>query len=182
MFELYVLQNITKIAPKFLLGIIQGQSKCILVVKQSYLIQVVNFFSRSLFLQFNILSDITAADYPNNKNRFVVIYSFLSLLNNMRVFIKVHITALTYLPSLSNILSSSNWLEREVWDMYGIFFNGHFDLRRILTDYGFLGFPLRKEFPLTGFFELRYDDSLKRVVMEPLEVAQELRVFYFTNP
>jgi NADH:ubiquinone oxidoreductase subunit C len=73
-------------------------------------------------------------------------------------------------------------LEREVWDMYGVFFNGHSDLRRILTDYGFLGFPLRKDFPLTGFFELRYDDSLKLVVMEPLEVAQELRVFYFSNP
>jgi len=182
MFELSVIENINKLISKFLLGIIQGQSKCILVVKQSYLLQTVQYLSRSLSLQFNILTDITAADYPNNKNRFMVIYSFLSLLNNMRVIIKVHITAFAYLPSLSNVLPSSNWFEREVWDMYGIFFNGHLDLRRILTDYGFLGFPLRKEFPLTGFFELRYDDSLKRVVMEPLEVAQELRVFYFTNP
>jgi len=152
MLGLYFLQHVTKIVPKFLLGVIQGQSKCILVVKQSYLMQVVSFFSRSLSLQFNILSDITAVDFPNNKNRFMVVYSLLSLLNNMRVIIKVHITALTHLPSLSNLMLSSNWLEREVWDMYGIFFNGHMDLRRILTDYGFLGFPLRKDFPLTGFF------------------------------
>jgi NADH-quinone oxidoreductase subunit C len=108
MFELMLIENVNKLVPKFLLGIIQGQSKCIFVVKQSYLLQMVNFLSRSSSLQFNILSDITAVDYPNNKKRFVVIYSFLSLINNMRVIIKVHISALTYLPSLSNLMPSSN--------------------------------------------------------------------------
>lgn len=181
MFGLSVNFMIRNLCKSFLIGSIVGQSKCILIVKKSCIMNLVLFLFRFSSLQFNMLVDMTAVDYPNNVNRFEVVYNLLSMVNNMRVVIKVYLTALLYLPTLSNFVASSNWLEREIWDMFGVFFDGHLDLRRILTDYGFLGFPLRKEFPVTGFYELRYDDSVKMVVSEPLELAQELRVFYFVN-
>lgn len=182
MLGLKVLSTINKLTLKYLIGIVYGQSKCILLVKKNYLLPMVMFLFRFSSLRFDMLVDMFAADYPNNKYRFVVFYNLLSVTNNMRVIIKIFTTDLASVPTLSNFVSSANWLEREIWDMYGICFDGHTDLRRILTDYGFLGFPLRKDFPVSGFFELRYDDTEKVVVAEPLELAQEMRVFYFVNP
>lgn len=114
--------------------------------------------------------------------RFEFIYIFLSTVYNFRVFIRGFISLFESLKSLDFLYSSANWLEREVWDMYGIFIVGHPDLRRILTDYGFLGFPFRKDFPLSGYVELRYDEINKYVVVEPLELSQEFRYFRFENP
>lgn len=130
---------------------------------------------------FKMLVDILIVDYPGRDKRFSLIYSLLSLKYNIRIKVKVLINELTSINSIANIYKSSCWMEREVWDMNGIFFNNHPDLRRILTDYGFEGYPLRKDFPLSGYTEVRYDDSQKRVVSENLEMSQEYRVFNFNS-
>jgi len=132
--------------------------------------------------QFKQLMDITAVDYPNKTNRFELMYSFLSVSKAVRLIIKSNVAENKPVTSLSSLFSSSIWLEREVWDLFGIFFYLHPDLRRILTDYGFEGFPLRKDFPLTGYLEVRYDDEKKRIVQEPLEMSQEFRLFDFLSP
>jgi len=132
--------------------------------------------------QFKLLMDITAVDYPSRATRFEVVYTLLSVRRNARLRVKTFVDEITPLHSLVPIYSSANWLERETWDMFGVFFVHHPDLRRILTDYGFEGHPLRKDFPLSGFVEVRYDDSEKRVVTEPLEMTQEFRYFDFANP
>ena len=133
-------------------------------------------------LQYKLLVDISAVDRPAKSNRFLLFYHLLSLKYCNRLVILVEVNELRGLPSLNSVFKSSNWMEREVWDMFGVFFYNHPDLRRILTDYGFEGFPLRKDFPLTGYEEVRYDDEKKRVVYEPLEVSQEFRLYTFLSP
>ncbi|PJB71177.1 MAG: NADH-quinone oxidoreductase subunit C [Alphaproteobacteria bacterium CG_4_9_14_3_um_filter_47_13] len=128
------------------------------------------------------LIDITALDYPQREERFEVVYQLLSLTQNHRVRIKIQTSEDMPVPSVTGIFSAAGWLEREVWDMYGIYFSGHPDLRRIVTDYGFEGHPLRKDFPLTGDVELRYDETQKRVVYEPVKLTQDFRRFDFLSP
>jgi len=131
---------------------------------------------------FNQLSDLTAVDYPERPERFEMVYQLLSMRNNMRMRILVAVGEGQAVPSATAVYSAANWAEREAWDMFGIFFAGHPDLRRLLTDYGFEGHPLRKDFPLTGHVEVRYDDTQRRVVNEPVSLVQEFRDFDFLSP
>lgn len=131
---------------------------------------------------FHLLIDIVVIDYPQNEKRFTVVYNLCSIKYNCRIKVVTNVDELTPLPSITDIYKAANWMEREVWDMYGIYIERHPDLRRILTDYGFEGYPLRKDFPLSGFKEVRYDDSQKRVVFESVELSQEFRVYNFVNP
>jgi len=153
-----------------------------LQVNSKDLVSLVRIFKNSIFLNFYSLLDIVVLDYPYKAKRFLLNYVFLSHKLGTRLIIKFSVTAFESIASVTSYYNAATWLEREVWDMFGIFFFNNFDLRRILTDYGFIGHPLRKDFPLMGYFELRYDDSLKRVVYEPLEASQEFRFFYFSTP
>ena len=132
--------------------------------------------------KFKQLIDITAVDYPEREKRFKIVYLLLSHVNNLRVVINIHIDEKIVVPSITKIFPSANWMEREVFDMYGISFKDHPDLRRILTDYGFEGYPLRKDFPLTGHTEVRYSESEKKVISEPVKLDQEYRNFDFDSP
>ncbi|MEM8792085.1 MAG: NADH-quinone oxidoreductase subunit C [Pseudomonadota bacterium] len=132
--------------------------------------------------QFTTLIDITAVDFPEREERFEVVYHFLSMRQNLRIRVKVMADESTIVPSITRQHPSANWFEREVFDMYGVLFSGHPDLRRILTDYGFRGHPLRKDFPTTGYTEVRYDETQKRVVYEPVSLVQEYRQFDFMSP
>ena len=131
---------------------------------------------------FTTLIDITAIDWPGRDNRFEVVYHFLSMPQNQRIRVKVAVAEDQMVPSIIGLHPSADWYEREVFDMYGIMFSGHPDLRRILTDYGFRGHPLRKDFPTTGYVEVRYDEAEKRVVYEPVTLAQDYRQFDFMSP
>jgi len=133
-------------------------------------------------LLFKVLIDVTAVDYPGRAERFEVVYQLLSVRLNRRVRIKVSADETTPVPSANAVFSSAGWYEREVWDLFGIYFADHPDLRRILTDYGFDGHPMRKDFPLTGYVEVRYDEDRKRVVYEPVRLKQEFRSFDFLSP
>ncbi|NDV01472.1 NADH-quinone oxidoreductase subunit C [Pseudoroseicyclus tamaricis] len=132
--------------------------------------------------RFSSLVDITAVDYPGREARFEVVYHFLSMYQNHRIRVKTAVREDEMLASITEIHASADWFEREVFDMFGIIFTGHPDLRRILTDYGFRGHPLRKDFPTTGYVEVRYDESQKRVVYEPVQLVQEYRQFDFLSP
>jgi len=132
--------------------------------------------------RFGCLIDICGADYPGREKRFDVVYHLLSPVQNQRVRVKLQTDETTPIASAVPLYPAANWFEREAFDLYGILFSGHPDLRRLLTDYGFDGYPLRKDFPLTGFVEVRYDDELKRVVYEPVKLAQEFRNFDFLSP
>ena len=131
---------------------------------------------------FTQLIDLTAVDYPDRKYRFDMIYQMLSMQNNMRLRLVAAVGEGQAVPSATSVFLAANWAEREVWDMFGIFFAGHPDLRRLLTDYGFEGHPLRKDFPLTGHVEVRYDDTQRRVINEPVHLVQEFRDFDFLSP
>ena len=131
---------------------------------------------------FTTMIDITAVDYPDREDRFEVVYHFLSMTQNQRVRVKLSVAEDEIVPSITDLHPSANWFEREVFDMYGIMFSGHPDLRRILTDYGFRGYPLRKDFPTTGYTEVRYDETSKRVVYEPVSLVQDYRQFDFMSP
>ena len=133
-------------------------------------------------LNFSQLTDLTAVDYPDRLQRFELVYQLLSIENNKRVRIICSINDGQIVPSVTGIYKSAEWPEREVWDMYGLFFSDHPDLRRLLTDYGFEGHPLRKDFPLTGYIEVRYDDIEKRVAYQPVQLTQEYRDFDFLSP
>jgi NADH-quinone oxidoreductase subunit C len=126
--------------------------------------------------------DITAVDWPQRERRFDVVYHLLSPKNNVRIRVKVEADETTLVPSLVDVFPGADWFERETYDLYGVLFSGHPDMRRILTDYGFEGHPLRKDFPLTGFVEVRWDDEAKRVVYDPVRLAQEFRNFDFLSP
>jgi NADH-quinone oxidoreductase subunit C len=132
--------------------------------------------------RFSTLVDITAIDHPDRVERFDVVYHFLSMYQNHRIRVKLAVRETDMVPSIHEIHPSANWFEREVFDMFGILFSGHPDLRRILTDYGFRGYPLRKDFPTTGYTEVRYDAVQKRVVYEPVSLVQEYRQFDFLSP
>ncbi len=133
-------------------------------------------------LLFKQLVDITAVDFPDRQKRFEIVYNLLSLKHNQRLRVKLAADEETIVPSATGVFSAATWLEREVWDLFGVFFGEHPDLRRILTDYGFEGHPLRKDFPLTGYVEVRYDEDQKRVVYEPVKLTQEFRTFDFASP
>ena len=151
-------------------------------------INVEDLYSTILYLKtndkcrFKQLIDITAVDYPEKYNRFKIVYLFLSHENNLRILLNINIEEKTSVPSISKIFPSANWMEREVFDMYGISFKDHPDLRKILTDYGFEGYPLRKDFPLTGYTEVRYSEDKKKVISEPVKLDQEYRDFDFESP
>ena len=132
--------------------------------------------------QFRTLIDITAIDYPEQEERFCLVYHYLSMQQNIRIRIKSFIKEKQIVPSITNLFPCANWFEREVFDMYGILFSNHPDMRRILTDYGFQGHPLRKDFPTTGYLELRYDQEKKKVIYEPVKLTQEYRKFDFMSP
>ncbi|MDU8945868.1 NADH-quinone oxidoreductase subunit C [Ovoidimarina sediminis] len=151
-------------------------------VTQASITSFVDFLRSDRNCRFSTLIDITAVDHPEREARFDVVYHFLSMYQNQRVRLKVAVREDDMLPSIIEVHPSANWFEREVFDMFGILFTGHPDLRRILTDYGFRGHPLRKDFPTTGYTEVRYDEAQKRVVYEPVSLVQEYRQFDFMSP
>lgn len=187
------MKNIFELA-YFLRNIFIKDIACILVKKESHIhvylnsnnLDIIYFLKNNVYFSFNQLLDFTIVDRLEmsikKDKRFEFVYMFLSTVNNYRIFVRGFISLFESLKSLNYLYSSANWLEREVWDMFGIFIVDHPDLRRILTDYGFLGFPFRKDFPLSGYVELRYDEINKYVVVEPLELSQEFRYFKFENP
>ena len=146
------------------------------------LVSFISFLTVDPACKFSSLVDITAVDHPERVERFDVIYHFLSMYTNARIRLKVAVSEDDMVPSIHLVHPSANWFEREVFDMFGILFSGHPDLRRILTDYGFRGHPLRKDFPTTGYTEVRYDEAQKRVVYEPVNLVQEYRQFDFMSP
>ena len=153
-----------------------------LTVEAKDILRVLAYLRDDPECQFTILIDICGVDYPNRPRRFDVVYHLLSIAKNKRIRIKVETEEASPVPSVVLVHPAANWFEREAFDMYGILFTDHPDLRRILTDYGFTGYPLRKDFPLTGYVEVRWDDEQKRVVYEPVRLIQEFRDFDFLSP
>ena len=153
-----------------------------LEIALSSLVGSVDFLKSDKSYRFTTLVDITAVDYPEREARFDMVYHLLSMHRNRRIRLKVAVRENEFVPSLTDVHASAGWFEREVFDMFGILFSGHPDLRRILTDYGFQGHPLRKDFPTTGYVEVRHDEELKRVVYEPVKLVQEYRQFDFMSP
>jgi NADH-quinone oxidoreductase subunit C len=151
-------------------------------VHRSAIVKVLTHLRDDSNCQFSQLIDICGVDYPDTDERFEVVYHMLSMKQNQRVRIKLTTDEETPVPSVVSVFPCANWLEREAWDMYGVFFSDHPDLRRILTDYGFDGHPLRKDFPLTGYVEVRYDEDQKRVIYEPVKLTQDFRNFDFLSP
>ena len=146
------------------------------------IISTILFLKTNEKCKFKQLIDITAVDYPNREKRFKIIYLLLSHENNLRIIINTYLDEKISIPSITKIFPSANWMEREIFDMYGLTFADHPDLRRILTDYGFEGYPLRKDFPLTGHIEVRYSENKKKVISEPVKLDQEYRDFDFESP
>ncbi|WP_375462874.1 NADH-quinone oxidoreductase subunit C [uncultured Methylobacterium sp.] len=153
-----------------------------LVVQASDIVYATTFLRDDPACSFRCFLDICGADYPNRAQRFDVVYHLLSMRHNARIRVKVRTDETTPVPSVIEVFPGANWYEREAYDLYGILFSGHPDLRRLLTDYGFEGHPLRKDFPLTGFVEVRYDTDEARVVYEPVKLTQEFRNFDFLSP
>jgi NADH-quinone oxidoreductase subunit C len=158
------------------------QGELAVVVAPAAIVRALTFLRDDPRCRFGTLADICGVDYPEREARFEIVYNLLSLPHNQRVRVKLNVGEDEAVPSAVGVFSSAGWYEREVWDMYGVPFAGHPDLRRILTDYGFEGHPLRKDFPLTGYVEVRYDDEQKRVVYEPVKLTQEFRSFDFLSP
>ena len=153
-----------------------------LVVQAGKIVKILKFLRDDTSCQFTSLIDICGVDYPQRLQRFDVVYHLLSMHQNHRIRLKVRTDEETAVPSVVSVYPAANWFEREAFDLYGIIFSDHPDLRRILTDYGFHGHPLRKDFPMTGYVEVRYDDIEKRVVYEPVKLMQEFRNFDFLSP
>ena len=151
-------------------------------VKLASIVNFIDYLRIDPACRFSSLVDITAVDYPERPERFDVVYHFLSMYTNARIRVKVAVGENQMVPTLTAVHPSANWFEREVFDMFGIIFSDHPDMRRILTDYGFRGYPLRKDFPTTGYTEVRYDEAEKRVVYEPVKLVQDYRQFDFMSP
>ena len=172
---------VTLALEKSILGVSESRGELSIEVKRNDIESVLTFLRDNVNCQFKQLLDLCGVDYPEREERFEVVYNLLSMSHNFRIRVKVR-TAGQPVPSVVGVFSTAGWFERECWDMYGVPFDGNPDLRRILTDYGFQGHPLRKDFPLTGFVEMRYDDEKKRVVYEPVKMTQEFRSFDFLSP
>jgi len=158
------------------------RGELIVHAKAADIVQVARVLHDDPSCQFICIIDITAVDWPGREQRFDVVYHFLSPTRNVRIRVKVETDEATPVPSIIGVFPGAGWYEREAYDLYGVLFTGHPDLRRLLTDYGFEGHPLRKDFPLTGFVEVRWDDEQKRVVYDPVQLAQEFRNFDFLSP
>ena len=153
-----------------------------IVVRPEGIVRVLSFLRDDVNCQFRQLMDVCGVDHPGRPERFEVVYNLLSLTHNRRIRVKIRTDGQEPVPTVTGVFSSAGWWEREAYDLYGIWFRDHPDLRRILTDYGFEGYPLRKDFPLTGYVEVRYDDEQKRVVYEPVKLTQDFRNFDFLSP
>ena len=175
-------EHVTQALPGAVTGYALAHGELALQAKASEIVKVATFLRDDPKYQFFSFVDVCGVDWPARAKRFDVVYHLLSPKRNLRVRIKVETDEDTPVPSVTGVFPGANWFERETYDLYGILFTGHPDLRRLLTDYGFDGHPLRKDFPLTGFVEVRWDDSLKRVVYEPVRLAQEFRNFDFLSP
>jgi len=151
-------------------------------VERDHIVEIIRFLREDSRCRFGSLIDICGVDYPEREQRFDVVYHLLSPWLNHRIRVRIRTDAATPVPSVVGLFPGADWFEREAYDLYGVLFAGHPDMRRLLTDYGFQGHPLRKDFPLTGFVELRYDDTLKRVVYEPVKLMQDYRSFDFLSP
>lgn len=173
---------ITSIFPDDIKSVVFSNNELFLLVQPQSIKKILTFLKLSTLTQFKQLVDMSGVDYPERAYRFEVIYHLLSIKYNARINIRSYTNELTPLSSVTAIYSGANWSEREIWDLFGVYFKDHPDLRRILTDYGFDGHPLRKDFPLVGYKEIRYDDSSRRIVYEPIEFAQEYRHYDYTSP
>jgi NADH dehydrogenase (ubiquinone) Fe-S protein 3 len=172
-------QFITKIIPSVEL---QKSDVLSIICKPDRISKIMLVLKNSTNFQFKCLTDMAGIDFIRNDSRLAVSYNLLSVRFNQRIRVVTFIHELEVLPSLTKIFMCSDWLEREIWDLYGIFFEFHSDLRRLLNDYSFEGYPMRKDFPLSGYVELRYDQSKKRIVLEPIELTQEFRSFTYDMP
>ena len=184
--EINNLNNLEKLVNAELSSKIQSSeikyNELLLKISVNEIVAVITFLKSNSRLKFKQLIDIAAIDYPNEDKRFELVYLLLSIESNLRIKISVKFESNEKIPSITKIFPSANWMEREVFDMYGIKFINHPDLRRILTDYNFKGFPLRKDFPLTGFTEVRYSEKEKKVIYEPVKLNQEFRNFDYMSP
>ena len=175
-------EYIKSAVPDAVLAVMQDQDELILLCKLELNVRLLTLLRDDANCLFKILVDICGADYPERLARFDVVYNLLSVRHNQRVRLKIQCADDDIVPSATSVFSSAGWYEREAWDLYGIKFSGHPDLRRLLTDYGFDGHPMRKDFPLTGRVEARYDEEQKRVIYEPVKLTQAFRSFDFMSP
>ena len=175
-------KSIIKTVPQWVKSCEVINGELMITVYSDTLVPLCTFLKNHMGTRCSQLIDITAVDYPDRENRFTVVYNVLSVDLNARIRVKTEVDGLTSIESVTALYPCAAWWEREAWDMFGIFFTNHPDLRRILTDYGFQGHPLRKDFPVTGYTEVRYDETEKRVIYEPLELSQEFRSFDFASP
>jgi NADH-quinone oxidoreductase subunit C len=174
--------HIAAVLSNHVLEVQVARGELMITVARTSIVTVLRYLRDDVNLQFKQLMDVCGVDYPEREERFEVVYNLLSLTQNQRVRVKVRTGENVPVPSVTGLFASANWWEREAWDLLGIYFSDHPDLRRIMTDYGFEGHPLRKDFPLTGYVEVRYDDEQKRVVYEPVRLQQEFRNFDFLSP
>ncbi len=172
--------NIFKLIP--IVGVYSLNNEYSIVLTPNNLLLCFNFLKKHLNYNYNLLSCISGIDIISSEHRFGDIYDLLSLKYNTRIKVKLFVNEVTSVPTSITVFKNANWWEREIWDLYGVYFQNHPDLRRILTDYGFEGYPMRKDFPLSGYVEVRYDLAKKRIVVEPLELAQEFRAFNYETP
>ena len=175
-------EHVKSALPGDVLGSEIQHGELIINVRREAVVRVLTFLRDDPRCLFRLLSDLCGVDYPDRPERFDVVYNLLSLKHNQRIRAKVATDEENAVPSVTGVFSAAGWFEREAWDLFGIYFSDHPDLRRLLTDYGFEGHPLRKDFPLTGYVELRYDEDQKRVVYEPVRLKQEFRSFDFLSP
>jgi NADH dehydrogenase (ubiquinone) Fe-S protein 3 len=173
---------VSRLVPKFITRYSIYKDELTFQTEKEHLLPLMQFLKQHQNALFTQLSDLTAVDWPGRENRFELVYNLLSYRHASRIRVKLSTDELTSIPTLSYLFSGANWYEREIYDLFGVIFEGHPDLRRILTDYGFEGHPMRKDYPLTGYTELRYDEEKKRIVQQPLKLTQEFRNFDFLSP
>ena len=176
------LQHLMLTLPGLIKEIRMEKNEGAIIVESENVTKILTFLRDHTSCQYKLLVELCGADYPSRETRFEVVYELLSVSSNTRLRVKTSVDEFKGVSSVTPLYKNALWSERETWDLYGIFFKDHPDLRRILTDYGFDGYPLRKDFPLSGFTEVRYDESSKRVIYEPLEMPQEFRSFDLQTP
>ena len=176
------LQHLMLTIPGLIKEIRMEKNEGAIIVEPENVTKILTFLRDHTSCQYKLLVELCGADYPSRETRFEVVYELLSVSSNTRLRVKTPVDEFKGVSSVTSLYKNAIWSERETWDLYGIFFKDHPDLRRILTDYGFEGYPLRKDFPLSGFTEVRYDESSKRVIYEPLEMPQEFRSFDLQTP